>query len=91
MIDRVPRRKDSGAHVKAWLQDEILEYVAYAKEHGVDKARNSELEVDAMITGYEKPLYILPFDHRHRYITGVFHWQEPLTPGQAADIVARKR
>jgi myo-inositol catabolism protein IolC len=43
-----------------------------------------------MITGYEKPLYILPFDHRHSYITGVFHWQEPLTPGQVADIVASK-
>src|SRR5207244_1387089 len=43
-----------------------------------------------MITGYEKPLDILPFDHRHSYITGVFHWQEPLTPGQVADIVASK-
>ena len=44
-----------------------------------------------MITGYEKPLYILPFDHRHSYITGVFHWQEPLTPGQVAEIVASKQ
>lgn len=43
-----------------------------------------------MISGYEKPLYILPFDHRHSYITGVFHWQEPLTPGQVAEIVASK-
>ena len=43
-----------------------------------------------MITGYDKPLHILPFDHRHSFITGVFHWQEPLTPGQVADIVASK-
>ncbi len=43
-----------------------------------------------MITGYDKPLYILPFDHRHSYITGVFHWQEPLTPEQVADIVTSK-
>ena len=43
-----------------------------------------------MITGYEKPLYILPFDHRHSYITGVFHWKEPLTPEQVADIVTSK-
>ena len=43
-----------------------------------------------MITGYDKPLYILPFDHRHSYITGVFHWQEPLTPAQVADIVTSK-
>lgn len=44
-----------------------------------------------MITGYEKPLYILPFDHRHSYITGVFHWQQPLTREQVADIVASKQ
>jgi len=44
-----------------------------------------------MITGYEKPLDILPFDHRHSYITGVFHWQEPLTPGQVEEIVASKQ
>ena len=37
VIDRVPRLKDSGAHVKGWLQDQILEHLAYAKEHGVDK------------------------------------------------------
>ena len=37
VVDRVPRLKDSGAHVKARLQDQILEHLAYAKEHGVDK------------------------------------------------------
>jgi myo-inositol catabolism protein IolC len=47
--------------------------------------------MDAMITGYEKPLYILPFDHRHSYITGVFHWREPLTPDQVAAIAASKQ
>jgi hypothetical protein len=47
--------------------------------------------MDAMITGYAKPLYILPFDHRHSYITGMFHWQEPLAPDQVADIVASKQ
>lgn len=44
-----------------------------------------------MITGYEKPLDILPFDHRHSYITGVFHWAEPLTPDQVEAIVASKQ
>lgn len=44
-----------------------------------------------MITGYQKPLDILPFDHRHSYITGVFHWQEPLTPDQVEEIVASKQ
>jgi xylulose-5-phosphate/fructose-6-phosphate phosphoketolase len=36
VIDRVPRLRDSGAHVKGWLQDQILEHLAYANEHGVD-------------------------------------------------------
>jgi 5-dehydro-2-deoxygluconokinase len=44
-----------------------------------------------MITGYEKSLYILPFDHRHSYITGVFHWEEPLTPDQVGEIAASKQ
>jgi myo-inositol catabolism protein IolC len=47
--------------------------------------------VDIVITGYERPLDILPFDHRHSYITGVFHWQEPLTPDQVDEIVASKQ
>ncbi|MCC7418520.1 MAG: DUF2090 domain-containing protein [Acidobacteria bacterium] len=44
-----------------------------------------------MITGYEKPLYILPFDHRHSLVAGVFHWEPPLTPDQAAEISATKQ
>ena len=44
-----------------------------------------------MITGYEKSLYILPFDHRHSFISGVFHWEEPLTPDQVAEIAASKQ
>ena len=43
-----------------------------------------------MVSGYDQPLYILPFDHRHSFITGVFHWQEPLTPQQVAEIAASK-
>jgi xylulose-5-phosphate/fructose-6-phosphate phosphoketolase len=37
VIDRVPRLKDSGAHVKGWLQDQILEHLAYARENGIDR------------------------------------------------------
>ncbi|HVT48066.1 MAG TPA: phosphoketolase family protein [Vicinamibacterales bacterium] len=36
VIDRVPRLQRTGAHVKAWLQDQILEHTAYADEHGID-------------------------------------------------------
>ena len=44
-----------------------------------------------MVSGYDQPLYILPFDHRHSFVTGVFHWQEPLAPEQVAEIVASKQ
>jgi xylulose-5-phosphate/fructose-6-phosphate phosphoketolase len=36
VIDRVPRLQRTGAHVKAWLQDQILEHTAYADAHGID-------------------------------------------------------
>src|SRR5580658_8597716 len=41
--------------------------------------------------GYEKPLYILPFDHRGSFETGMFHWQGTLTAEQTAQIAAAKR
>lgn len=44
-----------------------------------------------MSTGYDQPLYILPFDHRHSYIEGLFHWKSPLAPAQVAEIVASKQ
>ena len=43
-----------------------------------------------MIGGYDKPLYILPFDHRQSYIRAVFDWHEPLSADQAADVAASK-
>jgi 5-dehydro-2-deoxygluconokinase len=41
--------------------------------------------------GYEKPLYILPFDHRGSFETGMFHWQGALNAEQTAQIAAAKR
>jgi xylulose-5-phosphate/fructose-6-phosphate phosphoketolase len=37
VIDRVSKLRDCGAHVKEWLKDQILENVAYAHEHGIDR------------------------------------------------------
>src|SRR5258708_11219540 len=31
-----------------------------------------------MPTGYTRPLYLLPFDHRASYISGLFGWKAPL-------------
>lgn len=35
-----------------------------------------------MRLGYDQPLYLLPFDHRHSYVMGMFHFDHPLTPDQ---------
>ncbi len=36
VIDRVPRLRSVGAHVKKWLTDQIYEHLQYAYEHGID-------------------------------------------------------
>jgi len=43
------------------------------------------------IRGYEKPLYILPFDHRGSFETGMFGWKGDLTGEQTARIAAAKQ
>jgi myo-inositol catabolism protein IolC len=43
-----------------------------------------------MITGYTKPLYLLPFDHRESYISGLFGWKEPLTVEQMKTVAHSK-
>lgn len=43
------------------------------------------------IRGYQKPLYILPFDHRGSFETGMFGWKGELTPEQTAQIAAAKQ
>lgn len=41
--------------------------------------------------GYDRPLYILPFDHRGSFITKMFGWHGSLTPAQTAEIAAAKQ
>jgi 5-dehydro-2-deoxygluconokinase len=41
--------------------------------------------------GYDKPLYILPFDHRGTFQKQMFGWNGALTPEQAAQITAAKQ
>jgi myo-inositol catabolism protein IolC len=43
-----------------------------------------------MTLGYNKPLYILPFDHRATFQTGMFGWKGSLTAEQTAQITAAK-
>ncbi len=44
-----------------------------------------------MSRGYNHPLYILPFDHRHSYGEEVFHFHEPMQPDQIAEVAASKQ
>jgi myo-inositol catabolism protein IolC len=44
-----------------------------------------------MSHGYDKPLYLLPFDHRGSFETGMFGWKGALTAEQTAQIAATKR
>jgi myo-inositol catabolism protein IolC len=44
-----------------------------------------------MITGYTRPIYLLPFDHRASYISGLFGWKEPLNVEQMVTVAHSKR
>jgi 5-dehydro-2-deoxygluconokinase len=44
-----------------------------------------------MTIGYDKPLYVLPFDHRATFSKNLFGWQEPLSPEQTAEVAAAKQ
>jgi myo-inositol catabolism protein IolC len=44
-----------------------------------------------MSLGYDRPLYLLPFDHRQSYITGMCHFTPPLTADQRAAVTDSKQ
>ena len=44
-----------------------------------------------MKLGYNQPLYLLPFDHRHSYLAGMFHVSPPLTADQRERVLESKR
>ena len=44
-----------------------------------------------MPRGYDRPLYILPFDHRGSFQTRLFGWKAPLSEAQTTEIAGTKR
>ena len=44
-----------------------------------------------MSIGYNHPLYLLPFDHRHSYVSAMFHFAPPLTTEQHNAVADSKR
>jgi 5-dehydro-2-deoxygluconokinase len=43
-----------------------------------------------MAIGYDRPLYVLPFDHRGTFQKNMFGWHGSLTAGQAGQIIGMK-
>ena len=41
--------------------------------------------------GYDRPLYLLPFDHRQSYVTGMFKFNAPLTTDEHDAVVDSKQ
>ncbi|MDQ6634646.1 MAG: DUF2090 domain-containing protein [Gemmatimonadota bacterium] len=41
--------------------------------------------------GYNRPLFLLPFDHRHSYVTGMCHFTPPLTADQRMAVTLTKQ
>jgi myo-inositol catabolism protein IolC len=44
-----------------------------------------------MPRGYDRPLYIQPFDHRGSFQSGLFGWKPPLNDAQTAEIAGSKQ
>ena len=44
-----------------------------------------------MRIGYNQPLYLLPFDHRHSYLAGMFHFTGVLTADERERVTDTKR
>src|SRR5271165_2123865 len=44
-----------------------------------------------MMLGFDRPLYILPFDHRGSFETKMFGWHEPLSATQTDEIAKAKQ
>jgi myo-inositol catabolism protein IolC len=47
--------------------------------------------IHTMSIGFDKQLYVLPFDHRGSFQTKMFGWNGPLTPEQTGRIAAAKQ
>lgn len=44
-----------------------------------------------MTRGFDHPLYLMPFDHRGSFQTGLFGWKSPLSDAQVAEIASSKQ
>jgi 5-dehydro-2-deoxygluconokinase len=55
------------------------------------RTRDPSRRKATMQLGYDKPLYIQPFDHRSSFTKGLFGWSGTLTAEQVAQVAASKQ
>src|SRR6266581_8560567 len=64
----------------------------YPPRRRLKRSREQKHEGYIMRTpGFDKPLYILPFDHRGSFVTKMFGWHGDLTAEQTAEIAGAKK
>jgi xylulose-5-phosphate/fructose-6-phosphate phosphoketolase len=51
VIDRVPRLQAKGAHVKLWLQDQIIDSISYAYREGLDRPEIRDWKCPSSLPG----------------------------------------
>ena len=76
---KTPRRRVSAAKPKTSSRKKLTASLARPK---ASKVR---------APGYNRPLYVLPFDHRGSFETKMFGWHGDLTPEQTGEIAATKQ
>jgi 5-dehydro-2-deoxygluconokinase len=66
-------------------------FVEFPTEPGHHLRSRTFQEAPTMTVGFDKPLYVLPFDHRGSFQTKMFGWKGALSPEQTAEIAATKQ
>src|ERR1700674_590229 len=73
-------RERNGAHACAWQFHQRP-----------DPTLPQAQRMSVMPRGYDRPLYILPFDHRGTFQAKMFGWQSPLSEAQTTEISGAKQ
>jgi hypothetical protein len=60
----------------------------FFNERKAQKLKWRTQEDRTMTIGYDKPLHVLPFDHRATFSKTMFGWKGELTAEQTAEIAA---
>jgi hypothetical protein len=67
-----------------------LNHDSSTNNHSPSSYRGNE-GVIIMTIGYDKPLYVLPYDHRGSFVTKMFGWHGDLSPAQTPKLPLPRR